>query len=593
MNDSGVATWEQRWHPLREEWVIVAAHRQRSSVARRTGDGIARRRPPAYVEDCYFCPGNRARERRAQPAVPSRVRVRQRSSVCRPRRAAARSPPPPGIYRNAPATGIARVVCYTPRHNIDARRTGPATSRPRCCARGASSTVELGARPEVRHVLIFENKGEVVGVSNPHPHGQIYATNFVFKTIETEAREPRAISPSTAACCSRTSSRSELDDGRRMLFENASAIVVPAVLRALRLRVLCRAEGHARQPGDDDAGRAGRPGGGAQMAARPLRQPLADVVSLRADAAPGADRRRRLPRVPLSHRVSPAAAQAAPAEVPRRAGDRRRQLPQRHAAGGRRRRNCGRFPPSTTAPAPMPDPRTLLAPILEWHARVRDAVVAATERQAVDALAAVDRDDEGDTIYAIDVIGEAVIERFAEALRREQSFVLVAEGLPGGQRCVPETRRTRRHLADHRRPDRRHARPDVPEAQRLDPHRRGAESRPGDLAARHRPGGADGDSARQAAPCRSALGGTGRRRRGGAAEPVDRRAACRCGCVRRARRRIAHGFSTVVPLLSRRARRAGRARRRNRARRARSTQPAARRSASKISTRRPAVSCTS
>ena len=87
----------------------------------------------------------------------------------------------------------------------------------------------------------------------------------------------------------------------------------------------------------------------------------------------------------------------------------------------------------------MADPRTLLAPILEWHDRVRDAVVAATERQAIDALAAVDRDEEGDTIYAIDVISETVIERLATKLGREQSFVLVAEGMPGGQRCVPET----------------------------------------------------------------------------------------------------------------------------------------------------------
>jgi fructose-1,6-bisphosphatase/inositol monophosphatase family enzyme len=87
----------------------------------------------------------------------------------------------------------------------------------------------------------------------------------------------------------------------------------------------------------------------------------------------------------------------------------------------------------------MPDPRTLLAPMLEWHARVRDAVVAATERQAVEALAAVDRDDAGDTIYAIDVVSETVIEQLAEVLGREHSFVLVAEGLPGGQRCVPAT----------------------------------------------------------------------------------------------------------------------------------------------------------
>jgi fructose-1,6-bisphosphatase/inositol monophosphatase family enzyme len=87
----------------------------------------------------------------------------------------------------------------------------------------------------------------------------------------------------------------------------------------------------------------------------------------------------------------------------------------------------------------MADPRSLLAPLLEWHRRVRDAVVAATERQTVDDLAAVDRDDEGDTIYAIDVVSETVIEQLAETLGREQSFVLVAEGLPGGQRCVPDS----------------------------------------------------------------------------------------------------------------------------------------------------------
>ena len=85
----------------------------------------------------------------------------------------------------------------------------------------------------------------------------------------------------------------------------------------------------------------------------------------------------------------------------------------------------------------MRNPRALLDTILGLHAALRDEVVAATERQAVDAMAAVDRDDEGDTIYAIDVIAEAVVARFAEALARERSFVLVAEGLPGGRRVFP------------------------------------------------------------------------------------------------------------------------------------------------------------
>ena len=86
----------------------------------------------------------------------------------------------------------------------------------------------------------------------------------------------------------------------------------------------------------------------------------------------------------------------------------------------------------------MRDPHALIEPILDLHARVRDEVVAATEQQHVEALAEVDRDQAGDTIYAIDVIGETVVARIAEQLARQHAFVLVAEGLPGQRRCYPE-----------------------------------------------------------------------------------------------------------------------------------------------------------
>jgi fructose-1,6-bisphosphatase/inositol monophosphatase family enzyme len=82
--------------------------------------------------------------------------------------------------------------------------------------------------------------------------------------------------------------------------------------------------------------------------------------------------------------------------------------------------------------------RTLLPAVLELHRQVRDEIVAATERQHLDALAAVDRDVEGDTIYAIDVAAEALLGRFANDLAREHSFVLVAEGLAGGRRSYPD-----------------------------------------------------------------------------------------------------------------------------------------------------------
>jgi fructose-1,6-bisphosphatase/inositol monophosphatase family enzyme len=86
----------------------------------------------------------------------------------------------------------------------------------------------------------------------------------------------------------------------------------------------------------------------------------------------------------------------------------------------------------------MGEARDLLEPLLELHARVRDGIVAATERQHIEALATVDRDEAGDTIYAIDVAAEAIVARFAETLSRDHAFVLVAEGLGGGRRSYPE-----------------------------------------------------------------------------------------------------------------------------------------------------------
>ena len=86
----------------------------------------------------------------------------------------------------------------------------------------------------------------------------------------------------------------------------------------------------------------------------------------------------------------------------------------------------------------MRDPRPLLEPLLALHDAVRDELLVATERQRLDELALVRREEEGDTIYAIDVVSEHIVQRFAEQLARQHSFVLIAEGLPGGLRVFPQ-----------------------------------------------------------------------------------------------------------------------------------------------------------
>jgi fructose-1,6-bisphosphatase/inositol monophosphatase family enzyme len=84
------------------------------------------------------------------------------------------------------------------------------------------------------------------------------------------------------------------------------------------------------------------------------------------------------------------------------------------------------------------DPLPLLEPILDLHDAVRDEVLAATARQQLEEAARVSRELEGDTIYAIDTVSEAIVYRFAETLARRTAFVLIAEGLPGGSAVFPD-----------------------------------------------------------------------------------------------------------------------------------------------------------
>ena len=213
--------WEERWHPLREEWVIIAAHRQNRPWSGETIEHNEGARPE-YVADCYLCPGN-LRVNGARNDNYTGTFVFDNDHPCVGFDAPQTLQPPPGIYRNQPAAGIARVVCYSPNHSVALAELEPDTIKD-LLEVWQDQYRELSARPEIKHVLIFENKGEAVGVSNPHPHCQIYATNFVFKTIETEARASQRHFVETGRILFQDVIRAEKEDGRRIICENESAI---------------------------------------------------------------------------------------------------------------------------------------------------------------------------------------------------------------------------------------------------------------------------------------------------------------------------------------------------------------------------------
>jgi len=214
-------TWEERWHPLREEWVIVAAHRQNRPWSGSTVKSRAPELPP-YVADCYLCPGNMRISGAVNPQYDQTF-VFDNDHPCVSVAAPSSLETPAGLYQNRPAQGVARVVCYSPKHNLTlAELNVDQIQQLLCVWRGQYE--ELGRLPDIKHVLVFENKGEVVGVSNPHPHCQIYATNFVFKTIESEARVSQQHLDQTGRVLFQDIIAAEREDGARIIAENESAI---------------------------------------------------------------------------------------------------------------------------------------------------------------------------------------------------------------------------------------------------------------------------------------------------------------------------------------------------------------------------------
>lgn len=217
---NGIGMWEERWHPLRQEWVIVAAHRQnRPWIGQTVSHGAAP--DPVYDATCYLCPGNTRVSGQTNPAYQS-VYVFDNDHPC----VGIHAPEPqsaPFPFRNRRADGIARVVCFSPAHNVTlAEMSVPHITD--VVGVWQQQTFDLGQRPEVNHVLCFENKGSVVGVSNPHPHGQIYATNFVFKSVEIELEASKAHWNEYGRGLLADINTAEQQDGRRLLYEDAHTV---------------------------------------------------------------------------------------------------------------------------------------------------------------------------------------------------------------------------------------------------------------------------------------------------------------------------------------------------------------------------------
>ncbi len=160
----------RRYNPLNGTYVQVSPHRMKRPWQGQQESVMAETRPQ-HDPTCYLCPGNTRANGMQNPQYESTYVFDNDFAALLPDVPAAEGDVHP-FFRAEPVRGTCRVICFSPRHDL----TLPQMSLPDIRAVvdvWAAQTAELGQT--YQWVQVFENKGEIMGCSNPHPHGQIWA----------------------------------------------------------------------------------------------------------------------------------------------------------------------------------------------------------------------------------------------------------------------------------------------------------------------------------------------------------------------------------------------------------------------------------
>lgn len=211
----------RRRNPLTGEWVLVSPQR-----ATRPWQGqieaLASERRPAYDPACYLCPGNQRANGERNPSYAQTFVFTNDFPGLLPESREA-DPNPNHLLRVAGAPGTCRVVCFSPRHDLTLSRLPVEHLRAGLDVL-ATQTAELGR--SYRWVQVFENKGEMMGCSNPHPHGQIWAVNALPNEPAKEDRQQASYLAERGSVLLQDYLDLERARGERLVLENESWVVV-------------------------------------------------------------------------------------------------------------------------------------------------------------------------------------------------------------------------------------------------------------------------------------------------------------------------------------------------------------------------------
>ena len=173
----------RRFNPLTRDWVLVSPHRARRPWLGQV-EKTASETLPRYDPTCYLCPGNERAGGVRNPPYTGTFAFDNDFAALLPE-AGISNPEAHPLFIARSETGTCRVICFSPRHDL----TMPQLSLDE--AEGvintwSQETAELQQRPGIAYVQVFENKGALMGCSNPHPHSQLWAQSQLPNEIEKE-----------------------------------------------------------------------------------------------------------------------------------------------------------------------------------------------------------------------------------------------------------------------------------------------------------------------------------------------------------------------------------------------------------------------
>ncbi len=213
----------RRYDPLRGEWVLISPHRTQRPWQ---GETALAASPvtPFYDPECYLCPGNRRANGEINPAYEHTYTFTNDYAALSPETPSRKEEPSPLLLAES-VRGVCRVLCFDPDHSLTLAKMTVAALESVVTA-WQEQFRDLSSLPWIRHVQIFENRGAMMGASNPHPHGQIWATGHVPDEVSREQRTQWEYLEQHRRCLLCEALEAELKLGERIVCRNEEFVAL-------------------------------------------------------------------------------------------------------------------------------------------------------------------------------------------------------------------------------------------------------------------------------------------------------------------------------------------------------------------------------